>query len=130
MTRRLTREHRVQLAAVAIAAWLAVSPWAWGFAGSRPAIANHVFMVLGFGPLLVMASVLRPAAVVTAAAGAWLLLSPWVLGYADLSAAWLSELITGALLIALSAGAAGLVSGARRRSRGRLQASGPLESAR
>jgi SPW repeat len=107
------RRRRLPLAAGAVVAWIAVSPWAWGFADSHPAVANHVFMVFSFGPLAAMIAVLRPAALATLAAGLWLALSPWILGYASDHAAWLDELITGALLVALSSAAAGLV----RRSR-------------
>jgi hypothetical protein len=108
------RRHRLPLAAGAVVAWVAVAPWAWGFAGSHAAVANHVFMVLSFGPLAAMIVVLRPAAFATLAAGVWLALSPWVLGYASDHAAWLDELISGTLLVALAATAA------RAGTRGRL----------
>jgi SPW repeat len=42
-------------------------------------------------------------------------LSPWVLGYAGDHQAWLNEIVTGLLLIALSASAAGIDWRARRR---------------
>jgi hypothetical protein len=88
--------------------WVAVSPWLWGFAGSHAAVANHVFMVFTFGPLVLLIAALRPAAFVTMIGGLWLALSPWVLGYATDHQAWLSELVTGLLLTALSANAAGI----------------------
>jgi SPW repeat len=101
---------RRPLAAAALIAWIAVSPWVWGFAGAHPAVANHVFLVLGFGPLAVMIAALRPAAVVTIGGGVWLALSPWILGYAGDHLAWLNELVTGALLAMLAANAAGVTT--------------------
>jgi hypothetical protein len=89
---------RRPLAAGVLIAWIAVSPWVWGFAGAHPAVANHVFLVLGFGPLAVMIAALRPAAVVTVGGGVWLALSPCILGYAGDHVAWLNELVTGRIL--------------------------------
>jgi hypothetical protein len=98
---------RRPLAAAALVVWIAISPWVWGFAGARPAIANHVFLVLGFGPIALLIVALRPAAFVTIAGGLWLLASPWVLGYAGDHLAWLNEVVTGALLAILAFNAAG-----------------------
>ena len=99
---------RRPVAGGAIITWIAVSPWIWGFAESNAAVANHVFMVFSFGPMVLLIAVLRPAAIVTIAGGFWLALSPWVLGYAGDHQAWVNELVTGLLLIILSAGAAGV----------------------
>ena len=63
------RPDRRPLAAGALIAWIAVSPWVWGFAGVHPAVADHVFLVLGLGPAAVMIAALRPAAVATGGAG-------------------------------------------------------------
>jgi hypothetical protein len=95
--------------------WVAFSPWIWGFADKNAAVANHVFLVFSFGPMVLMIASLRPAAIVTMAGGVWLALSPWVLGYAGDHQAWLSELVTGLLLIALSASAAGILRPAQGR---------------
>ena len=104
---RLPRiRDRRPLAAAAVTLWIAVSPWVWGFAGSHAAVANHVSVVLGFGPLGLLIGNLRPAAVVTLLGGAWLVVSPWLLGYATYHAAWVNELVTGVLLIVLCARAA------------------------
>jgi hypothetical protein len=104
---RLPRIHdRRPLAAGVVTLWIAVSPWAWGFAGSHSAVANHVSVVFGVGPLSLLIGSLRPAALVTLLGGAWLAVSPWVLGYATYHAAWLNELVTGVLLIVLCASAA------------------------
>jgi hypothetical protein len=115
-----------------VTVWIAVSPWAWGFAGSRPAVANHVFMVLSFGPLSAMIAALRPAAFVTLAGGVWLVISPWILGYAIPHWAWINEAITGGLLIVLAGSAAGVAVPrlVRGRGRGPSEPSSSLESAR
>jgi hypothetical protein len=106
---------RRPLAGGAVITWVAVSPFIWGFADKNAAVANHVFLVFSFGPMVMMIASLRPAAIVTIAGGFWLAISPWVLGYAGDHQAWLNELVTGALLIALSASAAGIGWPARRR---------------
>jgi len=57
-----------------------------------------------FLPMTVIAIALRPALAVSALGGAWLAISPWILGYAHLgTAAWLNDLLAGALLIAWAA---------------------------
>jgi hypothetical protein len=105
---------RRPLAGGALAVWIAISPWVWGFADSHSAVANHVALVFGLGPLTLLIANLRPAAFVTLLGGVWLAISPWLLGYATEHAAWLNELVTGLLLIALCASAAGLHVSRRR----------------
>jgi SPW repeat len=111
MTRRRTIEaqYRLPVAAGAVMPWVAVGPWLWGFASSRPAIANHVFLTFAFGPRALLIAALRPAAFITLAGGVWLALSPWILGYAAIHAAWANELITGVLLSVVCMNAAGVV---------------------
>ena len=99
---------RRPLAGGALTLWIAISPWVWGFAHSHPAVANHVALVFGFGPLALLIANLRPAAFVTLLAGVWLAISPWLLGYATDHAAWLNDLVTGLLLTVVCASAAGL----------------------
>jgi SPW repeat len=109
--KRLRPPHiydRRPLAGSALILWIAISPWVWGFSDSHSAVANHVSLVFGFGPLALLIANLRPAAVVTLLGGAWLAISPWLLGYATDHAAWLNESVTGLLLIVLCASAAGL----------------------
>ena len=65
--RTLGPSARLPMAAGAVMLWVAVSPWLWGFAGSRSAVANHVFLVFAFGPLALLVVALRPAALVTLA---------------------------------------------------------------
>ena len=99
---------RRPLAGGALVLWIAISPWFWGFANSHSAVANHVSLVFGFGPLALLIANLRPAAFVTLLGGVWLVVSPWLLGYATDHAAWVNELVTGLLLVVLCASAAGL----------------------
>ena len=103
-----TTYDRLPLAAGALTLWIALSPWLWGFADSHSAVANHVAVVFGFGPLALLIANLRPAAFVTLLGGVWLAVSPWLLGYATDNVAWLNELITGLLLILLCASAGGM----------------------
>ena len=103
-------------AAAAIFIWVAASPWAWGFAGAHPAVANHVALVFGFAPLALLIANLRAAALVTLLAGIWLVASPWVLGYAGNHLAWLNELISGGALIVVCGHAADLRSLRAKRS--------------
>jgi hypothetical protein len=127
MKPNLRVSDRRPLAAGALILWVALSPWLWGFADSHAAVADHVSLVLGFGPLALLIVVLRPAALVTIIGGVWLSLSPWVLGYATDHFAWVNELITGLMLVALSANAAGFRRprrAGRRRERRRVTPGG------
>jgi hypothetical protein len=99
---------KLNLAAGALMLWIALGPWIWGYATSGSAVANHVFLIFAIGPLTLILTVLRPAALVVLAASLWLTASPWLLGYATNHSAWLNELVTGALLSITSAHAAGL----------------------
>jgi polyferredoxin len=99
-------QRKLNLAAGSLLLWVALAPWIWGYSGSPPAVASHVFFVFAFGPLTLLILVLRPAAFVLLAAGVWLALSPWLLGYATNHSAWLSELVTGVLLSVVAARAA------------------------
>lgn len=123
---------RRPLAAAALMLWIAISPWLWGFADSHSAVANHVAIVFGFGPLALLTVNLRPAAVVTLFAGAWLVMSPWLIGYASDHAAWLNDLVSGLLVIVLCATALGLPTSLVRRSslrKGRSRAGAIAETA-
>jgi SPW repeat len=122
----IIRVDRRVLAGGAVILWVALSPWLWGFADSRPAVANHVSLVSAFGPLALMIVNLRPAAFVTLLGGIWLVVSPWLLGYATDHTAWLNELVSGVLLIVLcadAAGARGFMRARRKHTTGRTAAS-------
>jgi SPW repeat len=117
--RKLPMPDRRPIAGAAIFVWIALSPWLWGFADAHPAVANHVALVFGFGPLALLVANLRAAAIVTLLSGLWLVASPWVLGYGGDHLAWLNELVAGAALIVLCADAAGLrILGRARRASG------------
>jgi hypothetical protein len=109
---------RRAIAAGAVFLWVAVSPWAWGFADAHPAVANHVALVFGFAPLALLIANLRAAAIVTLLAGVWLVVSPWLLGYASDHLAWLNELISGGALVVVCGHAAELRSLRARRAEG------------
>lgn len=115
--RTVPAPDRRQLAGVAIFLWIALSPWVWGFAHSRAAVANHVSLLFGFAPLALIMVNLRAAAFVTLLGGIWLVASPWLLGYATDHAAWLNELVSGLALVVLCANAAGVGSLRRAGSR-------------
>ena len=110
---------KLNVAAGALMLWVALGPWAWGYAGSGAAVASHVFFIFAFGPLALLIMVLRPAALVVLAAGLWLAASPWLLGYATNHSAWLSELVTGILISIVGAHAAGIRVATLRRRRDR-----------
>jgi SPW repeat len=99
---------RLPLAAGALVLWVAIAPWLWGYASSGSAVANHIFFVFAFGPLTLLIVALRPAAFVIVASGLWIAVSPWLLGYATNHSAWLSDLITGALLTIVGVRAAAI----------------------
>ena len=106
--RKTLHDRRLNAAAGTLILWVALAPWAWGYATNPAAVANHVFFILAFGPLTLLIAVLRPAAYTLLAAGLWLASSPWLLGYATNHTAWLNELVTGTLLTILAAHAAGI----------------------
>jgi hypothetical protein len=114
---RMSFLDRHAAAGGAVILWVALSPWLWGFADSRSAVANHVFLVFSFGPLTLIMANLKPAAVFAFVSGSWLVVSPWLLGYATDHTAWLNELITGMLLMTLAGDAAGLSDRIRHHSR-------------
>ena len=53
---------KLNVAAGALMLWVALGPWAWGYAGSGAAVASHVFFIFAFGPLalLIMVLIFRP----------------------------------------------------------------------
>ena len=124
---------KLNVAAGALMLWVALGPWAWGYAGSGAAVASHVFFIFAFGPLALLIMVLRPAAFVVLLAGLWLAASPWLLGYATNHSAWVSELVTGILISIVGAHAAGIrvatLPGHRDRRHQASATSGPAAAA-
>jgi hypothetical protein len=102
MTRPRPRDPLPLLAATLMTAVLA-APWALGFSASHAAVAGHIAFAMAFGPIAVLVSALRAAAVATAVAGVALAAGPWALGYAPLgAAAWGAGLGAGLLLVVLA----------------------------
>lgn len=87
-----------------LAFWTLIAPTALGFDASTPALAGHIAFAMAFLPLTVIAMALRPALAVCGLGGAWPAISPWVTGYAPAeTAAWINDLVVGALLMTWSA---------------------------
>jgi SPW repeat-containing protein len=80
-----------------------LSPWIFGYSDSHAAVANHIAFTMAFGPIALLIGVLRPAAYVLLLGAIWLVLSPWILGYAGDHSAWLAELVSGLVLMLVSA---------------------------
>ncbi len=97
-------DRRLNAAAGALILWVALGPWIWGYASSPSAVASHVFFIFAFGPLTLLIAVspsrrLRRSS--PPASG-----SPRAPGYSATRtnhSAWLSELVTGALLTVVAA---------------------------
>ena len=94
---------RRAMALPAIVALAAAIPLAAGGARSPAAVAAHVAFAFAFLPMSVLATSLRPAALLCAAAGAWLLASPWALGYGAIPAAAAADATLGLALVVVSA---------------------------
>ena len=105
--------------AAAIVAAVVIVPWPAGFGSSHAAVANHIAFAFAFGPLALLITALRPAALVCVAGGAWLAISPWILGYATHGPAWAVDAALGAALATAAAQAAHLVAPPQRRRRPR-----------
>src|SRR5579872_3049372 len=78
-------------------------PWIFGYSDSHAAIVNHIAFTSAFGPAALLIGVVRPAAKVLLLGAIWLVLSPWLLGYAGDHGAWLAELVSGLVLMLISA---------------------------
>ncbi len=90
----------------AIVALAVALPLAVGGARSPAAVAAHVASAFAFLPVSVLATSLRPAAVLCAAACAWLLVSPWALGYGAVVGATATDALMGIAIVAVAAGVA------------------------
>jgi hypothetical protein len=91
--------------------WLAVSPWACGYAEGEPAATgNAAFM----GVALALASHFlvsvegQRAAGVVFAAGVWLAAAPFVLGFAHVPLPAVNSIVVGTMVMALAASALSL----------------------
>jgi hypothetical protein len=91
-----------------LAAWVAASPWIWGYDDKHGAIATDV--VTAAAVLLVgLAAIVLPGlwALVTIA-GLWLVVAPWLVGFGDANGpVGLSDVVCGLLLSAAAIAALG-----------------------
>jgi hypothetical protein len=94
----------------ALGLWLAVSPWAAGYAAHESATANAVFvgLALALGAQFEAACDQLQAEWLNIAAGIWLMLAPFVLGFTELSVAAANSLAVGLCVAALAASALSL----------------------
>ncbi|MDZ7799659.1 MAG: SPW repeat protein [Trueperaceae bacterium] len=87
--------------------WLLIAPVALGYAGLPDPLWNAVLVgaaitisaaarAIGGGGVPVLGCIWNQVAL-----GAWLLVAPWVLGYGDVTIAVMSDLVAGALTLAL-----------------------------
>src|SRR5205085_2594223 len=64
-----------------LGAWVAGSPWIWGYDGVHGAIAADVITGAAVIALSAAGIVLPPFNALTVLAGLWLVLAPWLVGY-------------------------------------------------
>ncbi|MEV5510590.1 SPW repeat protein [Streptomyces orinoci] len=110
----------VEALAVLSGVYLAASPWIAGFNGATTLTVTNLItgvayacMVGGFGPAYERTHSLSWAA---AAIGVWTIISPWVVaGHTFVTAAWVSNVIVGAIACLLALAMAGLGMGRARR---------------
>ena len=86
-----------------LGAWVALSPWIWGYDGVQGAIATDV-ITGGIVIALTAAGIVFPSFnALTVLAGTWLVLAPWIVGYGDEGGpVGLSDTIAGVLISALA----------------------------
>jgi hypothetical protein len=89
---------------VVLGAWLALSPWAMGYAADMTPMTNA--LIVGLALIAVaLGAILVPRAWEEwseAALGLWAMVSPWVLGFAGHYDARLVAVATGAVILALA----------------------------
>src|SRR4029453_16905690 len=96
-----------------LGAWVAASPWIWGYDDVDGAVATDVATGGAVIVLTLAGIVLPPLNALTVLAGTWLVLAPWIVGYGDENGpVGLSDVAAGVAIAAL--GIAALASAARR----------------
>ncbi|OGA00907.1 MAG: hypothetical protein A3H35_12725 [Betaproteobacteria bacterium RIFCSPLOWO2_02_FULL_62_17] len=95
---------------VALGIWLAVSPWALGFAEQQPAMMNAVIfgLVLAVFSLLVLGGTVSAKEWINMISGLWLVLSPFVLGFTSNFHAAVNTMLIGVLAAVFAAWALSL----------------------
>ena len=89
---------------VVLGAWLALSPWAMGYAADMTPTANALIVGLAL-IAAALGAILVPRAWEEwseAALGLWAIVSPWVLGFAGHYDARMVAVATGAVILALA----------------------------
>ena len=96
-----------------LGAWVAASPWIWGYDDVDGAIATDVVTGGAVVVLTLAGIVLPPLNALTIVAGLWLVLAPWIGGYGDEGGpVGLSDALAGIVIAAL--GIAALASASKR----------------
>ena len=106
-----------------LGAWLFVSPWLLGFAGSAAAAWNAWLLgvvVVVFALWALAAPSSRGAQWWLVISAAWVFIAPWVLGFASVSAgawnAWIVSVVVALAAFSALAGIGGATKGAARPS--------------
>jgi hypothetical protein len=98
-----------------IGAWVALSPWIWGYEDSPGAVAVDLSAGAAIALLALAAAVFPALMAIEVLLGSWLLIAPWLVGYGrEGGAVGLSDVIAGLATIVL---AIATMSAAARRTR-------------
>lgn len=94
----------------ALGLWLAVSPWALGYAHQEAATANAAFMglALALGSHFEVSFDEMQAEWFNLAAGLWLVLAPFLLGFGEQGGAAVNSMVVGAVVAVLACSALSL----------------------
>ncbi len=85
-----------------LGAWVAASPWIWGYDDVAGAVAADLVAGGAVIVLTVLGIAFPPLNALTVMAGLWLVLSPWVVGYGDEGGpVGLSDTVAGVAIAAL-----------------------------
>jgi SPW repeat-containing protein len=98
-----------------LGAWVAVSPWVWGYHDVSSAVATDLVTGGAIIVLTLVAIAHPPFIALAVPAGLWLVLAPWIVGYGDEGGpVGLSDAIAG---VAIAGLAIAMLSAAGRRRR-------------
>lgn len=108
-TEHMKRVKEINRGMAVAGAWVALAPFILGLRGMAPFLWNGLIAGIAVMALAVAAALSKdPHTIegmnwVTAALGVWLLLAPFILGYSVLAAALWSDIISGIVILGLSA---------------------------
>jgi hypothetical protein len=98
---------------ILLGAWVAASPWIWGYDDVHGAIATDLVTGSAVIALTVAGIVFPPLNALTILAGVWLVPAPWLVGYGDEGGpVGLSDTLTGVMIATL--GLAALAAATKR----------------